>query len=242
MLKAGGPRHSSSCPRRATAAPRRPEARCCSGSARRRSPSSPPTTPDAYPRAATGSPAGSPTPATSVFHPESVVDSPVCTAFEVYVQNIDRDHRLAPGAEVVLHWDPAHTFGLDAAQDADAGVNTVGEEACLMATVTQSPPPAPAPAQAPLGEAAAEAGPPDAVPAPAARPAVAVRLLRTAGDLPGLHLRPDGLPGGRLRGHLALRHLLGRTVRVLAAVRPLGALRGSPRPCCASCSATRSRI
>ncbi|MEU1695540.1 ABC transporter ATP-binding protein [Streptomyces hirsutus] len=58
-----------------------------------------------------------------------VVDSPVCTAFEVYVQNIDRDHRLAPGAEVVLHWDPAHTFGLDAAQDADAGVETVGEEA-----------------------------------------------------------------------------------------------------------------
>ncbi|MEF9906670.1 ABC transporter ATP-binding protein [Streptomyces sp. P9-A2] len=58
-----------------------------------------------------------------------VVDSPVCTAFEVYVQNIDRDDRLAPGAEVVLHWNPAHTFGLDAAQDADAGVETVGEEA-----------------------------------------------------------------------------------------------------------------
>ncbi|MFD6322168.1 ABC transporter ATP-binding protein [Streptomyces sp. NPDC058442] len=54
-----------------------------------------------------------------------VVDSPVCTAFEVYVQNIDRDDRLVPGAEVVLHWNPAHTFGLDAAQDADAGVETV---------------------------------------------------------------------------------------------------------------------
>ena len=26
-----------------------------------------------------------------------------------------------PGAEVVLHWNPAHTFGLDAAQDIDAG-------------------------------------------------------------------------------------------------------------------------
>ncbi|MFI6856286.1 ABC transporter ATP-binding protein [Streptomyces sp. NPDC050416] len=51
-----------------------------------------------------------------------VVDSPVCADFEVYAQNIDRDPRLVPGAEVVLHWNPAHTFGLDAAQDADAGV------------------------------------------------------------------------------------------------------------------------
>ncbi|WP_369193475.1 ABC transporter ATP-binding protein [Streptomyces djakartensis] len=51
-----------------------------------------------------------------------VVDSPVCPDFEVYAQNIDRDPRLVPGAEVVLHWNPAHTFGLDAAQDAGAGV------------------------------------------------------------------------------------------------------------------------
>ncbi|WP_324788919.1 ABC transporter ATP-binding protein [Streptomyces sp. H51] len=58
-----------------------------------------------------------------------VVDSPVCPDFEVYVQNIDRDPRLAPGAEVVLHWNPAHTFGLDATQDIDAGVETVEEEA-----------------------------------------------------------------------------------------------------------------
>ncbi|MGY1527039.1 ABC transporter ATP-binding protein [Streptomyces sp. MN3] len=57
-----------------------------------------------------------------------VVDSPVCPDFEVYVQNVDRDARLAPGAEVVLHWNPAHTFGLDAAQDVDAGVGTVEEE------------------------------------------------------------------------------------------------------------------
>jgi spermidine/putrescine transport system ATP-binding protein len=54
-----------------------------------------------------------------------VVDSPVCPDFEVYAQNIDRDPRLVPGAEVVLHWNPAHTFGLDAAQDIDAGVETV---------------------------------------------------------------------------------------------------------------------
>ncbi|MDN3268997.1 ABC transporter ATP-binding protein [Streptomyces sp. MA15] len=57
-----------------------------------------------------------------------VVDSPVCPDFEVYVQNVDRDPRLVPGAEVVLHWNPAHTFGLDAAQDIDAGVETAEEE------------------------------------------------------------------------------------------------------------------
>ncbi len=58
-----------------------------------------------------------------------MIDSPVCPEFEVYAQNIDRDARLVPGAEVVLHWNPAHTFGLDAAQDIDAGVETVEEEA-----------------------------------------------------------------------------------------------------------------
>ncbi|GAA2285299.1 ABC transporter ATP-binding protein [Streptomyces atrovirens] len=63
-----------------------------------------------------------------------VVDSPVCSDFEVYVQNIDRDARLVPGAEVVLHWNPAHTFGLDAAQsllagtEGSAGVETGEEE------------------------------------------------------------------------------------------------------------------
>ncbi|MFF4212639.1 ABC transporter ATP-binding protein [Streptomyces sp. NPDC001796] len=57
-----------------------------------------------------------------------VVDSPVCPEFAVYAQNIDRDPRLVPGAEVVLHWSPAHTFGLDAAQDIDAGVGTVEPE------------------------------------------------------------------------------------------------------------------
>jgi spermidine/putrescine transport system ATP-binding protein len=57
-----------------------------------------------------------------------VIDSPVCPEFEVYAQNIDRDSRLRPGADVVLHWNPAHTFGLDAAQDIDAGVD-IEEEA-----------------------------------------------------------------------------------------------------------------
>ncbi|MCQ4210716.1 ABC transporter ATP-binding protein [Streptomyces longispororuber] len=58
-----------------------------------------------------------------------VVDSPLCDAFEVYVQNVERDARLVPGAEVVLHWNPAHTFGLDAAQDIEAGVEKVSEDA-----------------------------------------------------------------------------------------------------------------
>ncbi|MFK4108794.1 ABC transporter ATP-binding protein [Streptomyces sp. NPDC002176] len=50
-----------------------------------------------------------------------VIDSPVAGALAVYAQNVERDIRLVPGAEVVLHWNPAHTFALDAAQDIDAG-------------------------------------------------------------------------------------------------------------------------
>ncbi|MFJ6213224.1 ABC transporter ATP-binding protein [Streptomyces sp. NPDC092296] len=44
----------------------------------------------------------------------------------VFEQNMERDARLVPGADVVLHWNPAHSFGMDAAQDIDAGT---GEEA-----------------------------------------------------------------------------------------------------------------
>ncbi|MFJ1565304.1 ABC transporter ATP-binding protein [Streptomyces erythrochromogenes] len=58
-----------------------------------------------------------------------VIDSPVCPELEVYVQNIERDSRLVPGAEVLLHWNPEHTFGLDADQDIDAGIETVEESA-----------------------------------------------------------------------------------------------------------------
>ncbi|MFI5805495.1 ABC transporter ATP-binding protein [Streptomyces sp. NPDC051561] len=54
-----------------------------------------------------------------------VVNSPSCADFEVYVQNIERDARLTPGTEVVLHWNPEHTFGLDADQAIDAGVQSV---------------------------------------------------------------------------------------------------------------------
>ncbi|MFI6415189.1 ABC transporter ATP-binding protein [Streptomyces sp. NPDC050585] len=60
---------------------------------------------------------------------EYTVDGPAGTGLKVYEQNIERDGRLVPGAEVVLHWNPAHTFGLDAAQDAEAGVETVEDAA-----------------------------------------------------------------------------------------------------------------
>ncbi|MFE4693578.1 ABC transporter ATP-binding protein [Streptomyces sp. NPDC056749] len=58
-----------------------------------------------------------------------VVESPAGTALQVYEQNIERDSRLGPGAEVVLHWNPEHTFGLDADQSIDAGAaGTEGPE------------------------------------------------------------------------------------------------------------------
>ncbi|MFI7366173.1 ABC transporter ATP-binding protein [Streptomyces sp. NPDC050149] len=58
-----------------------------------------------------------------------VVESPAGKSLQVYEQNIERNTRLTTGAEVVLHWNPAHTFGLDAAQDIDAGVETVEDAA-----------------------------------------------------------------------------------------------------------------
>ncbi|MGW2814575.1 ABC transporter ATP-binding protein [Streptomyces sp. NPDC001415] len=58
-----------------------------------------------------------------------LVDSPAGNGLSVYEQNIERDTRLTPGAEVVLHWNPAHTFGLDAAQAIDAGVEKVEDAA-----------------------------------------------------------------------------------------------------------------
>ncbi|WP_335938220.1 ABC transporter ATP-binding protein [Streptomyces sp. PTD5-9] len=58
-----------------------------------------------------------------------VVESPAGTALQVYEQNVERRAGLTVGAEVVLHWNPAHTFGLDAAQDIDAGVETVEDAA-----------------------------------------------------------------------------------------------------------------
>ncbi|MFE9695981.1 ABC transporter ATP-binding protein [Streptomyces sp. NPDC006270] len=58
-----------------------------------------------------------------------VVEGPAGTALQVYEQNVDRRAGLLPGAEVVLHWNPAHTFGLDAGQDIAAGVESVEDAA-----------------------------------------------------------------------------------------------------------------
>ncbi|MEU1487426.1 ABC transporter ATP-binding protein [Streptomyces sp. NPDC005752] len=58
-----------------------------------------------------------------------VVESPAGTALQVYEQNIERDGRLVPGAGVVLHWNPEHTFGLDAAQHINAGAEGMEEAA-----------------------------------------------------------------------------------------------------------------
>ncbi|MFG3228841.1 ABC transporter ATP-binding protein [Kitasatospora sp. NPDC048194] len=39
----------------------------------------------------------------------------------VFEQNMERDARIVPGAGVLLHWNPAHSFALDASQAIDAG-------------------------------------------------------------------------------------------------------------------------
>ncbi|MFG2847761.1 ABC transporter ATP-binding protein [Kitasatospora sp. NPDC048296] len=39
----------------------------------------------------------------------------------VFEQNMERDARIVPGAAVLLHWNPAHSFALDASQAIDAG-------------------------------------------------------------------------------------------------------------------------
>ncbi|MBT2383453.1 ABC transporter ATP-binding protein [Streptomyces sp. ISL-11] len=52
-----------------------------------------------------------------------LVDSPAAPGLSVYEQNVERDGRLVPGAEVVLHWNPGHSFGLDAAQSVEAGTD-----------------------------------------------------------------------------------------------------------------------
>ncbi|GAA1093006.1 MULTISPECIES: ABC transporter ATP-binding protein [Kitasatospora] len=39
----------------------------------------------------------------------------------VFEQNMERDGRIVPGATVQVHWNPAHSFALDASQAIDAG-------------------------------------------------------------------------------------------------------------------------
>jgi spermidine/putrescine transport system ATP-binding protein len=55
-----------------------------------------------------------------------VVDSPACRSLEVYAQNIERDGRLVPGAGVVMHWNPAHTFALGTDLPGTAGAGESG--------------------------------------------------------------------------------------------------------------------
>ena len=58
-----------------------------------------------------------------------VVETRAAGRIAVYEQNIERDGRLVPGADVVLHWSPENTFGFDAAaQSIDAGVQPVAGE------------------------------------------------------------------------------------------------------------------
>jgi spermidine/putrescine transport system ATP-binding protein len=54
---------------------------------------------------------------------EYLVKMPWGQELAVFAQNMRRDERLVMGAHVNLAWDPAHTFALDARQDADAGVD-----------------------------------------------------------------------------------------------------------------------
>ncbi len=47
----------------------------------------------------------------------------------IFSQNLSTEGPLGAGEDVVLHWNPAHTFALDASQDADAGAEKVeGDE------------------------------------------------------------------------------------------------------------------
>ena len=48
----------------------------------------------------------------------------------VFEQNMSRDTRIVAGAEVRLHWDPSHTFALDATQAADAG-SSIDDDAAV---------------------------------------------------------------------------------------------------------------
>lgn len=54
---------------------------------------------------------------------EYVVRTAAGAAITVFVQNVGRDDRLVPGAEVVVHWDPQYTFALDARESAAAGLD-----------------------------------------------------------------------------------------------------------------------
>jgi spermidine/putrescine transport system ATP-binding protein len=54
---------------------------------------------------------------------EYVVRTTAGAMMTVFVQNVGRDSRLVEGAEGVVHWDPQHTFALDARESAVAGLD-----------------------------------------------------------------------------------------------------------------------
>ena len=54
---------------------------------------------------------------------EYTVTLPWGGGFGVFAQNLRRDDRLVPAAEVTVHWAPEHTFALDPAEPVDAGID-----------------------------------------------------------------------------------------------------------------------
>lgn len=54
---------------------------------------------------------------------EYTVTLPWGGGFGVFAQNLRRDNRLVPAAEVTVHWAPEHTFALDPAEPVDAGID-----------------------------------------------------------------------------------------------------------------------
>ncbi len=58
-----------------------------------------------------------------------LVDLPWGQEVGVFSQNLSTEGPLSAGDQVVLHWNPAHTFALDAAQDADAGSEKIEGDA-----------------------------------------------------------------------------------------------------------------
>lgn len=65
---------------------------------------------------------------------EYIVRTAAGPTVTVFVQNVGGDDRLAAGAEVVVHWDPQHTFALDARESAAAGLDPDAAELLGMST------------------------------------------------------------------------------------------------------------
>ncbi len=59
---------------------------------------------------------------------EYTVRLPWGAGFGVFAQNLHRDPRLVPAADVVVHWAPEHTFALDASEPRVAGVEPAARQ------------------------------------------------------------------------------------------------------------------